>query len=126
MLRRSAIAKALWLLAIVVLAVRVGDAHLHFCADGQEQALALHVADVPGQHHSDEAGGHDDRDLDVSGPTLLKKAAGSDELDLGPAVAIALLLLLPVVRQIAPGGASTSIPYAPLFLLRPPLRGPPL
>ncbi|HKU14326.1 MAG TPA: hypothetical protein VJQ52_08005 [Steroidobacteraceae bacterium] len=126
MLRRSAFAKALWLLAIAVLAVRVGDAHLHFCADGREQAFALHVTDVPGQHHSDEAGNHEDRDLDISGPTFFKKVSGSDEVDLAPAIAIALVLLLPVIRQLAPADAATSTPYASTFLLRPPLRGPPL
>jgi hypothetical protein len=126
MLHRSAIAKALWLLAIVVFAVRVGDAHLHFCADGQEQAVVLHVADAPGQHHASESKtGHEDRDLDVSGPTLIKMAAGADELDLAPLVALALVLLLPIVGQLTPRGLATSTPFAAIFLLRPPLRGPP-
>ena len=125
MSRHSAFAKGLWLLAIAVLAVRVGDAHLHICGDGQEQPIALHVADTPGQHHSDE-GAHKDRDLDISGPTLIKKAGGLDELTLAPLLAFALVVLLPVIRRIEPLADTAPVVPTPLFSLRPPLRGPPL
>jgi hypothetical protein len=125
MLRRSAFAKALWLLAIAVLVVRVGDAHLHFCADGQEQRMALHVSDTAGQHHGDEArSGHNDRDVDVSPPAFVKKVGGPDELHLAPVLAF-VLLVLPVVRRLEPAPARVSNVFKPVFLLRPPLRGPP-
>lgn len=124
MSRHSAFARALWLLAIAVLAVRVGDAHLHFCGDGKEQPIALHVADAPGQHHTDE-GAHQDRDLDISGPTLVKKVSGLDELTLAPVLAFALVLLLPIVRRIEPLADTAAVVLTPLFSLRPPLRGPP-
>src|SRR5688572_18101549 len=126
MTRRSAFAKALWLFAIAVIAVRVGDAHLHFCADGKEQPVALHVADAPGEHHSDEGEStHQDRDLDVSGPTLFKKVAGLDDLTLAPLLASAIVLLLPIVRRIEPLSNAAPLVPAPPFSLRPPLRGPP-
>jgi hypothetical protein len=124
MRRHSAFAKALWLFAIAVLVVRVGDAHLHFCADGKEQRVALHVADAPGQHHEGEST-HQDRDLDVSGPTLFKKVAGLDDVTLAPLLASAIVLLLPVVERIEPPSTTAPIVLTPLFSLRPPLRGPP-
>jgi hypothetical protein len=126
MSRPSAFAKALWLLAVAVLVVRVGDAHLHFCADGQEQPIALHVADAPGQHHSDEEqSAHHDRDLDISGPTLFKKVGSVDDVAAAPLVTFALVLLLPVLTRIEPIARAALPPSIPVFALRPPLRGPP-
>jgi hypothetical protein len=126
MSRHSSFARALWLFAIAVLAVRVGDAHLHLCGDGKEQPIALHVADAPGQHHADEdESTHKDRDLDISGPTLFKKVAGLDDLSLAPVLASALVLFLPIVRRIEPPSSTTLVVLTPLFALRPPLRGPP-
>ncbi len=126
MSRHSAFAKTLWLIAIAVLVVRVGDAHLHFCDDGQEQPMALHVADAPGQHHADEGeSAHNDRDLDISGPTLFKKVGSLDELAVAPAMSFALVLLLPIVRSIEPIAGTALVVLTPVFSLRPPLRGPP-
>lgn len=124
--RRSVFAKCLWVLAIAVLVARVGDAHLHFCADGQEQSMALHMSDAPGPHHADEAGSdHDDRDLDVSGPTFVKKVGGLDELAVAVLFVVALVLLLPILRSIEPIPDIQPLFLKPVFALRPPLRGPP-
>lgn len=126
MLRQSIFGKFLWLLAIAVLVVRVGDAHLHFCADGQEQPMTLHVADVPGEHHADEAtSSHDDRDLDISEPTLFKKVGGLDEMAVAAPVVYALVVLLPVLSRIEPIADVAPVALASVFALRPPLRGPP-
>jgi hypothetical protein len=126
MSRHSAFAKGLWLLAIAVLAVRVGDAHLHFCGDGKEERVTLHVADAPGQHHADEGeSAHNDRDLDISGPTLLKKVDGLEDSTLAPLLSFAFVLLLPIVRRIEPVANATPVVLTALFFLRPPLRGPP-
>ena len=127
MLRHSVPAKALWLFAILVLVARVGDAHLHFCGDGQEQAVALHTGDPPGQHHQDEADqGHKDRDLDISGPTLFKKISGFEDVGLAVVATDALFSSLPAPVRIEPSVTYNPIPLASAFLLRPPLRGPPL
>lgn len=127
MMRRSAFARALWVLAILMVAIRVGDAHLHLCADGQEQRVSLHVADAPGQHHADEAqSDHDDRDLDFSGPTLTKKVGILDDLQLATLPTSTLLQLLPVAKSIAPTVVDRPVTFSLLFVLRPPLRGPPV
>ena len=126
--RHSFLARTLWLLAIVALAVRVGDAHLHLCADGQEQRMSLHVADAPGQHHADEANApHDDQDIEISAPTLFKKSVGADD-DFPQALLVALLLILvlPVARRLLPAGDVDGLFFGAPFFLRPPLRGPPL
>ena len=123
MFRHSPIAKLLWLLAIALLLVRVGEAHLHLCLDGQQQqSVAMHVEDAPGDH---EAGGHNDVDVDLSVAPWVKKI-GVDELPMIVFASILLALLLP-----SPQGTSRPaqllIPnLAAAFNLRPPLRGPPL
>ena len=127
MFRRSTIGNALWIAAIAVLAVRVSGAHLHLCEDGREQPVAVHMLDAPGQHHGDEAeADHKDRDLDISGPALLKKAGDFDDLTLAAVLTFAWVSLEPVAARIEPLVTSHPLPTASLFLLRPPLRGPPL
>ena len=126
MLRRSTIGKVLWIVAIAVLAIRGGDAHLHLCGDGQEQPVALHMLDAPGQHHDQAEAGHNDRDLDVSAPALVKKTGDFDDLTLAAVLTFAWVSLAPVVAQIEPIAAAHPLPITSLFFLRPPLRGPPL
>lgn len=126
MLRRSILARALWVLAIALLLVRVGESHLHLCLDGQEQAVAMHVEDAP-VHASSEASvsGHNDRDVDTSGMPWAKKV-GMDELPTVLLAVLILALLLPIVRS-TPVPSRLLIPVIarPASFL-PPLRGPPL
>lgn len=126
MLRNSPFAKLLWLLAIALLLVRVGDAHLHLCLDGQQHRVAMHVQDAP-THQGSEASvdGHNDVDIDLSVSPWVKKV-GLDEMPIIVFAAVLLSLFLPVLL-------STVRPYQLLtpavqsvFGLRPPLRGPPL
>lgn len=125
MLRHSPIAKFLWLFAIALLLVRVGEAHLHLCLDGQQHPVAMHVQDAP-THSGGEtsAGGHNDVDVDLSVAPWVKKI-GVDEMPVIVFASVLLALLLPIPQ-------STSRPtqfliplLASAFTLRPPLRGPP-
>lgn len=89
--------------------------------------MSLHVADAPGQHHADEAeSGHNDQDIDISGPTFFKKSVGDDDLNLALLVAFALVFFLPIARHLVPVGGVSSVILSAPFFLRPPLRGPPL
>ena len=120
-----------WLVCIAVLVMRIGAVHMHFCADGSEPPVSLHVGD-DGIHDLDHPKGVgvnafvSDSDMSVAGDALVKK------LDVGvdlPPLAIAFTLLLFVVATVR----SVRFDWGPSFvrisdptLLRPPLRGPPV
>ncbi|MGE0582899.1 MAG: hypothetical protein AB7P31_12310 [Steroidobacteraceae bacterium] len=130
MLRRSPIARCLGYLAIALLLVRVGEAHLHLCLDGQDRAAAMHIEDAP-RHDGTQASvdGHNDLDVDLSVLPWLKNAATDDTtlatLGLFPLDAILLALLLPaLLLTFPPARLRLPVPDS-LFDLRPPLRGPP-
>src|SRR5690242_12528275 len=63
----------IWLLCLVLLAVRMGGAHLHLCFDGMEPPLAVHAGDIvehgdehASQHHDENANKqHADVDLNL-------------------------------------------------------------
>jgi len=131
MLRRSLLARALWVLAIALLLVRVGESHLHLCLDGQEPAVALHVDDAP-EHGGVDASlsshnlsGHNDRDIDTSNLPWAKKV-GMDELPAVLLTVLILTLLLPAVRNVPPLSRLLIPAIARPASLLPPLRGPPL
>jgi hypothetical protein len=127
MLRHSPFAKLLWLLAIALLLVRVGEAHLHLCLDGQQQQpVAMHVEDAP-THSGLEvsSGGHNDVDVDLSVSPWVKKI-GVDELPILVFASVLLALLLPISQATSRPAQSLVPNLAAAFSLRPPLRGPPL
>ncbi len=126
MLRQSPIARLLWLLAIALLLVRVGEAHLHLCLDGQQRAVAMHVEDAPTHSGAEvsSSGGHNDVDVDLSVAPWVKKI-GVDEMPVIVFASILLALLLPITRSTS-RPAQFLVPFLPTaFSLRPPLRGPP-
>lgn len=126
MLRHSPIARLLWLLAIALLLVRVGEAHLHLCLDGQQQqAVAMHVEDAPTHSGLEASGGHNDVDVDLSVAPWVKKI-GVDELPVIVFASILLALLLPVSQSTSRPAQYLVPNLASAFNLRPPLRGPPL
>lgn len=118
----------LWLVLIAFLAIRLGDAHLHLCFDGQEPPASVHMADGSvhdDAHHVDSE--HNDRDIQVFDAALVKKASGQADVLAALFVASILLLLIPpaaerFVRR--PNDPSSFVRTR--FALRPPLRGPPL
>jgi hypothetical protein len=101
----------IWLLCIVLLAVRMGGAHLHLCFDGMEPPLAIHAGDIaghdqPGYEHADTQ--HVDTDLSLVDDGVAKTI----QLTLLPALLAALLVLC--LREIIRSTpASTYSP--PLF-----------
>jgi hypothetical protein len=126
MLRHSFVARLLWLLAIALLLVRVGEAHLHLCLDGQQSAVAMHMEDVPTHSGSDASyDGHNDVDIDLSAASWAKKV-GLDEMPAIVFAAVLLALLLPVLRSTVRPGQLLVPSFTSVFALRPPLRGPPL
>lgn len=125
MLRHSPIAKLLWLFAIALLLVRVGEAHLHLCLDGQQHPVAMHVQDAP-THNGVEAspGGHNDVDVDLSVAPWVKKI-GVDEMPVIVFASVLLALLLPISQSTSRPAQFLTPHLASAFSLRPPLRGPP-
>ena len=118
----------LWVLAIVLLPIRMANAHLHMCLDGQERAVSVHIDDVPTHHGAlDEGNGHNDLDLDLDvSPSLsVTKADSADTFSpiiLGTYV---LAVLLPEQRHSAPEAILLDRVQLPTLDLRPPPRGPP-
>ena len=128
MLRQSTFATILWLLAIALLPVRIANAHMHMCLDGQKPVVAYHVQDVPTHNGTDTAGdGHSDRDVDASGASAtLNKLSDLDNNSLSLLAVYAIALLLPAPESEAPQASSSVVELTPAFDLRPPTRGPPL
>ena len=127
MIRKSSFAAILWLLAIALLPVRLANAHLHLCLDGQQQSVSLHVQDQP-EHadgHTDE--GHNDRDVDLSKASSIVKLPGAgDDGSLAVINVYLLALLLPVQEAVVPSWKILPPELAAHFPIRPPVRGPPL
>lgn len=113
------------LLCSFLLVLRVGEAHLHQCLDGQEAATSLHLVDV-GIEHPIEAGvDHQDTNILFSTGEISKPP--SPDFDIPPALLLVLLLLFAATtaRVVALRGLSSGL-FRTVSWLRPPLRGPPL
>jgi len=114
-------------MCLSLLILRVGGMHLHFCFDGSEPPVSLHLPDS-GVHHVDEhAAGetHSDRDVPVANDALVKKSNTFDVTLALFAFALLLFLVAPVSRLRPISRESALVPDDP-SRLRPPLRGPPL
>ena len=129
-MRRFPTARYLVLLAIALLLVRVGEAHLHLCLDGLDRAAVMHVDDAPTHDGALTAiDGHNDLDVDLSSLPWLKSATADDAalavLGLFAFDALLLALLLPALKTPI-RRTLLRLPFPdPVFDLRPPLRGPP-
>lgn len=126
MFHGSKFAMLLWLLAVALLPVRMANAHLHLCLDGQAPPVSVHVEDLAthdGNPVSED--GHTDRDLDVSQSLAFAKATNLN--DFSPAIlgAYVLAILAPAQIHVAPRSVLLSPDLTPAFDLRPPPRGPP-
>jgi hypothetical protein len=117
----------LWVVALALLVVRISDAHVHLCFDGQEAPSSLHVSDRSALCHMPDGSSrtHQDQDVDALGAALAKKDSQAHSVDPLPIANIVLLLLAPprssVVRDAAPADLTVNRPYLNLPLL----RGPP-
>ena len=125
-MQRPSVAKQVcyWVLALALFGVRLADAHVHVCLDGQEPRASLHVAD-DGVHHAGAATlqSHNDRDLKVSEAGAVKKGDSTDLLIL--AAAWSLVDQIAFVTADAPQSAAVTPALPTRSHLRPPLRGPP-
>ena len=114
------------LLCIILLMVRSVDAHVHFCFDGREAPVTLHIEDAAAltDDLKDFAPGHNDLDVDVASG-LSNKLPKADL----PVIALLFAAILIVFNLFnAPRVArsrSTRFRYQSPFHFRPPLRGPP-
>lgn len=124
--RRNKWSIALWVAAIALLPLRVANAHLHLCLDGNQTPVSVHVEDVP-THFSEaqSADGHDDRDVQVPAAQAVVKADTLDQLTLACLAQSSLAYDLPArVQHVGIGESASPIVLAPSDL-RPPPRGPP-
>ena len=117
-----------WMIVVLlaVLVTRLAGVHLHLCFDGQEPPATVHAGEHadPSEHLFDEQ--HSDKDVDVLGTMLFKKAGGSIDLPVLLAACIVLLFLLQPARGQWPFAAFYRFFALQPVRLRPPLRGPPL
>lgn len=104
----------IWLLCIVLLAVRIGGAHLHLCFDGMEPPLAVHAGEPMGHdaHHDEQ---HSDADLNLLDNGIAKTFA---QANIAPALIAALIVLF---VRLTSTGTPISI-YRPPFFRFIPLR----
>lgn len=118
----------LTLLCVMLLVTQLDGAHWHFCFDGKEAPVSIHLIDME-SHHGDKPGmqaSHDDTDVSM-GVVVAPKASTHDfNLDAAPvllvaAFVLALLFAKPQFQSPKSIRVAASVPYA--FL--PPLRGPP-
>jgi hypothetical protein len=96
-------------------------AHRHFCFDGQEPLVAIHV-DHLGEHHGhSESDGHRDADLPLTEPILAKLL----KIDLLFLFSVVLILALLVFKAAIVVAFCLPLYIQRYFGLLPPLRGPP-
>jgi len=114
----------LTLLCLMLLASRVGGAHLHLCFDGLEPRTTIHMMDnglhqgAPGRDAE-----HQDVDIAVADDVIAKFTKLGWDIPLLLAVLLICGVLL-IVRQPSPRSSSLHVP-SNARSLRPPLRGPP-
>jgi len=114
------------LLALMLVFVRIADAHAHICADGKEPPASIHLADGSSHPCDDEQSNeHDgDKNVQIAGDVVLKKVPSLEHPWIPAFVAFAC--------DFAASGSNEAILNEPLTVrveaaayLRPPLRGPP-
>lgn len=117
------------LLFVLVVALRVSGAYLHYCLDGSEPPVRLHLSNDLGHHPIGDGQldvKHADVDVSLSTMALVKKSDkgfGSSAL-LAACVSLLFLLLQP--KQFSTAFDLLSPLHTRLLHACPPLRGPPL
>lgn len=125
MVPRSKLALLLWLLAVVLVPIRSANAHLHMCLDGQKQAVAMHLFDVP-THDGAHLNGHTDRDIQLDASLSTSKLKSVEAGSIAVWTSYVIALLVPAESSDAPP-ATVALPLStPLLDLLPPSRGPPV
>jgi hypothetical protein len=114
-----------FVIALMLLMVRVADAHAHLCYDGKEPPSAIHLA-CGGAHpcETDKSTGHTgDKDVQVSADLLVKKSVSADSW-MPPLLASIFQYIAPPSNERISVEVTIVRPTEPAYL-RPPLRGPP-
>ena len=114
------------LLCAVLIAARIGGAHLHVCFDGSEPPVSLHLVEAS-QHHEQDPSGftHVDQDMSLGGEYLGKKPAPGSDLALLAIACALFLFFLPRIRGSQPDYTSRIPARHPRAHGLPPPRGPP-
>ena len=120
----------IWLLCITIVVMRVGAVHIHFCQDGTEPPVSLHVADsgIDDRDHPSQNGtlhGDTDSSVSVPGDALLKGSITDADMPMLAATLGLLLFLLPVFRPVRANWDTPVVRTPTRSWILPPLRGPP-
>ena len=114
------------LLALMLVIVRIADAHAHICADGKEPPASIHLGD--GSSHpcdEEQSNDHDgDKNVQIGGDVVLKKAPSPEHPWIPAFVAFAIDFAAPGSNE-AILNEPLAVRVAAAAYLRPPLRGPP-
>lgn len=111
----AVIALLLWLFA------SVSGIHGHFCFDGKEPPVSLHIDVLEGQHLHAVSEHHQDADADPSQSVLAKTYKHDIAL---PILVALVIVLLGATRQLPTPSLPFVLPKR-IVGLRPPLRAPP-
>jgi hypothetical protein len=114
------------LLALMLVIVRIADAHAHICADGEEPPASIHLGDGS-SHPCDDGQSNDhagDKNVQIGGDVVLKKAASFDHPWIPAFVAFAFDFTAHSSNEAIFSEPLTVHAEAAAYL-RPPLRGPP-
>jgi len=120
----------LWVLALALVVVRIADAHVHWCFDGQEPRSSLHVSDNGVVCHTQQAPGSspegEDVDIAAVGAALAKKDSQDQTIVPIPVGDVVFAFSPPPANSVArPSALDTPVVKRP-YLHRPRLRGPPV
>jgi hypothetical protein len=109
---------------IVWLCAIWGGLHGHFCFDGQDPAISIHMDLLAGhpEHHHDDQSAHVDTDADLVESFLFKLT----KLELPAALATLLFLLFAIIGRQFFSHTYSQTPRQKNTSLRPPLRAPPV
>lgn len=115
------------LLALMLVIVRIADAHAHLCRDGKEPQASLHLGNC-GVHPCDDGQSNDhagDENVQIGADVVLKKSPTLEHPWVPAFVAFDFDLIAPRTNEIILDELLT-MRVAAAARLRPPLRGPPV
>ncbi len=118
-----------WVACLAVLFAGQSRAHLHYCFDGQEPPVAVHLADgidLGHEHegHDDDDSHHDDRDVELNrGDQALAKVFKFDQTDLAALSGWSVIVAAPRAGVLVDWIELPRTPDPPYA--RPQARGPP-
>ena len=127
---RRTLKSFLWFIALALIAVRTGEAHLHVCLENGQASTSFHAADLGTLCDDDQsqntAASHSDEDIDLDAFSGTLAKSDLDATFFAVLPAFDLLALLPPERS---RGELLEVPHDPKpklpYLFLPQFRGPP-